>query len=491
MSNIRVRMAPSPTGFFHIGNAKAALINWLIARKMGGTFLLRLEDTDTERSDESYADVIYEALQWLGIDWDEGPVPGGGDNGDYGPYRQSERRDIHVSAAQRLLDEGKAYKCFCTREELDAEREKARAEKRPPRYSRKCRDLSADEVAAKGDARYAVRFKVEPGETLIHDLIQGDVTTNNAEFDDFIVVKPNGDPIFHLAVVVDDGEMKISHVVRGDDHFTNAFKHVLLFQALGYDVPTFAHMPMVLDERGKKYSKRLHGANVLDWREDGYLPDALVNYLVLLGWTPGDDTELFSRDELVAAFTVDRLGKSPGKFDLKKLQWLNGQHMRRMTVTELRDRIAPIMREAGLDVDSKSDDWQLRLAEICQEKLRTLNEIVAYSDFFFALPAEYEEKAVRKQWQKDGALDRMESLRAAMAGVGDWSAETLKEAFGVLVEQSGDSLGKFIHPSRLGLTGKSIGPGLFELAELLGREESLTRMDRAVDYVRGLEGAQA
>ncbi|HIJ74720.1 MAG TPA: glutamate--tRNA ligase, partial [Candidatus Hydrogenedentes bacterium] len=314
MSMVRVRIAPAPSGFLHIGTAKTALFNWLFARHTGGTFILRLEDTDAERTDEAYVAAMCAGFKWLGIDWDEGPPFGGEpEKGDYGPYRQSQRRDLYRSAVTRLLDEGKAYKCFCTREELDAEREKARAAKGPLKYSGKCRNLAAADVAAKGDAPYAVRFKVPEGRTEVHDLVQGVVRTDNAEFDDFIIQKPNGDAVFHLAVVVDDGSMGITHVIRGDDHLTNAARHVMLFNALGYDLPQFAHLPMVLDERGKKYSKRDRGANVLDWRDDGYLPEALVNYVALLGWTPAEDREVYARAELIDAFRIDRLGKSAAK----------------------------------------------------------------------------------------------------------------------------------------------------------------------------------
>jgi glutamyl-tRNA synthetase len=487
MSGVRVRIAPSPSGFLHIGTAKVALFNWLFARKHGGTFILRLEDTDIERTKEEYAEAMCEGFRWLGIDWDEGPeFAGAPEKGEYGPYRQSQRKAIYQREVQRLLDEGKAYKCFCTKEELDAERERAAAEKRPPRYSGRCRALSPEEVNARGDAPYVVRFRVPEGVTEIHDLVQGVVRTENREFDDFVIQKPNGDPIFHLAVVVDDGLMKITHVIRGDDHLTNATRHVMLFRALGYELPQFAHLPMVLDEAGKKYSKRLHGANVLDWRADGYLPEALINYVALLGWTPGDDRELFTREELVEAFTIERLGQSPAKFDVKKLQWLNGQHIRKLSVEELRDRVVPILEAAGFDVASKPMDWLTRVVGICQEKIRTLNEIVDYTDFFFAAPEAYEEKAVRKQWSGDGALARMRSIRELMAGLDAWNHDALKEAYERRVEETGASLGQFVHPTRLALTGKSVGPGLFELAELLGREESLARMDRAIRYVESM-----
>lgn len=488
MSEIRCRIAPSPSGFLHIGTAKIALFNWLFARKNKGTFVLRLEDTDAERTEEEYVEAMCEGFKWLGVDWDEGPKFGSEpEKGAYGPYRQSQRRELHRGEALRLLAEGKAYKCFCSKEELDEERARAEAEKRPPRYNGKCRNLSEEEIAAKGDAPFVVRFRVPEGSTTIHDVVQGDVTVANKEFDDFIILKGNGDPIFHLAVVVDDGLMKVTHVIRGDDHLTNAARHVMLFNALGYTLPTFAHLPMVLDETGKKYSKRLHGANVLDWRDDGYLPEALINYVALLGWTPEEaNRELFTREELVDAFTIDRWGKSAARFDRKRLDWLNGQHLRRLSAAELCDRVLPILEKQGFDTSGKARAWLEQMAAICQEKIATLNQIVDYTDFFFRDVTEYEEKGVRKQFRKADALQRLIEIEEAVASVVDWSHEVIKATFEDLVARTGRSLGDYVHPTRLALTGKSVGPGLFELADLLGKETCRQRLANAAKFVETL-----
>lgn len=488
MSAIRCRIAPSPSGFLHIGTAKIALFNWLFARKEKGTFVLRLEDTDADRTEEEFVEAMCEGFKWLGLDWDEGPKFGSEpEKGELGPYRQSQRRDQHRGEALRLLAEGNAYKCFCSKEELDAERERAEKEKRPPRYSGKCRHLIADEIAAKGDAPFVVRFRVPEGVTTIHDVVQGDVQVGNKEFDDFIILKGNGDPIFHLAVVVDDGLMKVTHVIRGDDHLTNAARHVMLFNALGYTLPTFAHLPMVLDETGKKYSKRLHGANVLDWRDDGYLPEALINYVALLGWTPEEaNRELFTREELIGAFTIERWGKSAARFDRKRLDWLNGQHIRRLSATDLCDRVLPILAKAGFDTSMKDRAWLVRMAEVCQEKIATLNNIVEYTDYFFQDIAAYEEKGARKQFQKPEALARVFEIEATIQGIEDWSCDVIKAAFETLAAREGRSLGEYVHPTRLALTGKSVGPGLFELAELLGKEECHRRIGKAAEYIKSL-----
>lgn len=491
MSSIRCRIAPSPSGFLHIGTAKIALFNWLFARKHQGTFVLRLEDTDAERTEEEFVEAMCEGFKWLGVDWDEGPKFGGEpEKGAFAPYRQSQRRELHRSEGMRLLAEGKAYKCFCSKEELDAERALAEQEKRPPRYSGKCRNLSAEEIAAKGDAPFTVRFRVPEGTTTIHDVVQGDVQVGNKEFDDFIILKGNGDPIFHLAVVVDDGTMQVTHVIRGDDHLTNAARHVMLFNALGYTLPTFAHLPMVLDESGKKYSKRLHGANVLDWRDDGYLPEALINYVALLGWTPEEpNRELFTREELVEAFTIERWGKSAARFDRKRLDWLNGQHLRRLSPGDLCDRLLPILARAGFDTSAKSRGWLERMAAICQEKIATLNQIVDYTDFFFRDVTEYEEKGVRKQFHKPEALARLIEIEETVHAINDWSHAAIKEAFEGLAAHTGRALGEYVHPTRLALTGKSVGPGLFELTELLGKEETARRLSNAGKFVQSLPQA--
>lgn len=484
-SAIRCRIAPAPSGFLHIGTAKTALYNWLFARSQGGAFILRLEDTDAERTDEQYVEAMCEGFKWLGIDWDEGPRFGGEpEKGAYGPYRQSQRGDLYRRDAARLLEKGMAYKCFCTKEELDAAREQATREKRPPRYSGKCRNLSPEEISARGDMPYCIRFRVPEGETVVDDLIQGQVRFSNKEYDDFIIVKPNGDAVFHLAVVVDDGQMKISHIIRGDDHLTNAGRHVMLFNALDYDVPKFAHHPLVHDEHGRKYSKRLHGANVLDWRADGYLPETMINYIALLGWTSEEEgREFFTLEELKQMFSLKRLTKSPARFDRKKLDWLNGQHIRMLSPEALCDYALPIMRRAGLDVDSRPRAWLVEMVAICQEKIPTLNHIVGYTDFFFSIPITYDEKGVRKFFAQPESLMWLETALDCMRSAGDWRRDTLKSAYEQAAGDHDIKIGALVNATRLALTGKSVGPGLYELAELLGCKECIARMERALAFV--------
>jgi glutamyl-tRNA synthetase len=488
MSTVRCRIAPSPSGFLHIGTAKMALFNWLFARSQGGTFLLRLEDTDADRTEEEFVQAMCDGFKWLGIDWDEGPPFGDEpEKGDFGPYRQSQRRDMHHNEGMRLMAEGRAYPCFCTKEELDADRALADAEKRPFRYSRKCRDLTPDEIAAKGDTPFVLRFRVPDGETVVEDLVQGPVTFNNKEFDDFIILKPNGDPIFHLAVVVDDGLMRITHVLRGDDHLTNTPRHIMLFNALGYPLPQFAHLPMVLDEAGKKFSKRMHGANVLDWRDEGYLPETLINYVVMLGWTSEEEgREFFTLEELKHLFNINRLNKSAARFDRKKLDWLNGQHIRMLTPENLRDRLLPILAAKGIDTSGKSPEWLTKMAAICQEKIPTLNNIIDYVDFFFNDVDAYDPKAENKYFRQPDSKAWMEADIRMMSAAEDWTHDALKAAFEAEVEATGVKLGSLVNAARLALTGKPVGPGLFELAELMGKETVLARMNRALEYMKTL-----
>ena len=487
MSTVRCRIAPSPSGFLHIGTAKMALFNWLFARKSGGTFVLRLEDTDAERTDETFVQAMCEGFKWLGINWDEGPAFGDEPaKGPFGPYRQSDRKALHQEAAMTLLTNGHAYRCFCSKEELDAEREAAMAEKRA-RKKCACRELDTATSDSRKAESHALRFRTPEGQTVVEDWVQGNVRTDNRELDDFVILKANGDPIFHLAVVVDDALMQITHVIRGDDHLTNAARHVLLFDALGYPRPKFAHLPMVLDDAGKKFSKRLHGANVLDWRDDGYLPEALINYVALLGWTPAEENrELFTIAELTEAFVAERWTKSAARFDRKKLDWLNGQHIRLLEPAELQRRLVAVLQRAGIDTSQRDDAWFAALTEICREKLSTLNQIVELSDFFFHEITEYEEKPVQKIWRTEDAAAIMVQLTNCLESVTDWNRDVLKQAFHDLGESMGVGMGKLVHPARLALTGKSVGPGLFELAELLGKDACLERMAKASAFVATL-----
>ena len=480
---VRVRFAPSPTGYLHVGNAKTALVNWLFAKREGGTFILRIEDTDVERHTPGAIEVIFESLRWLGLTWDEGPEVGGG--GD-GPYFQSQRLELYREKIQILLSQGKAYKCFCTPEELETEREKARKEKRPPRYSGKCRNLTQAQLGARGSEPYVARFRVPEGTTVFTDLVYGETSFNNVEIGDFVIQKANGTPTFHLAVVVDDIAMRISHVIRGEGHLSNTPRHVLLFHALGEPLPQFVHLPLILGQDGKPLSKRHGATNVLQFREEGFLPEVMVNYLALLGWSPGDDREVLSVEELAELFALEGLKKSAGVFNHKKLRWLNGQHIRRLDRGDFAARVRSVLQREGFlpsDLTPELEQWTARLAEVCQEKITVLNDIVPYSDFFFNPVTEYEEKGVRKRWSKDGVSDMLLQLAETFDEISDFREHEIEAACTKRVEQNDMKLGDLIHPARLALTGKTVGPGFYAVVELLGKAESVERLKAAVQYI--------
>ncbi|MCX8065706.1 MAG: glutamate--tRNA ligase [Candidatus Hydrogenedentes bacterium] len=480
---IRTRIAPSPSGFLHIGTAKTALYNWLFAKKHGGRFILRLEDTDAERTDEQYVQGMCEGFKWLGIEWDEGPPFGDiPEKGEYGPYRQSQRKHIYRKEAYRLLEEGKAYKCYCSKQEL----EQYKDDTGNLYYPGFCRNLTPERIREKGDAPYVIRFKVPEGETIVEDLIQGTVRFNNNQYDDFIILRANGDPVFHLAVVVDDIYMKISHVIRGDDHLTNAPRHIMLFRALGADLPKFAHHPLVHDEQGRKFSKRMHGANVLDWRDDGYLPEAIINYVALLGWTSEEENkEFFTLQELLEKFTLERISKSASRFDRRKLEWLNGLHIRNLPVDDLRDRLIPILEKHGFNTSTKSKDWLTKLAKICQEKLPTLNRIVFLSDFFFKDFETYEPEGEKKWWsQPEIVISQFNLILEKIKNIESWDCDNIKKAFEEICSQQNIKIGALVNPTRLAITGKTIGPGFFELTELLGKEKTIERLIKAIAYLK-------
>lgn len=485
---VRTRIAPSPSGFLHIGTAKTALYNWLFAKKHGGKFILRLEDTDAERTDEQYVQGMCEGFKWLGIEWDEGPPFGDiPEKGEYGPYRQSQRKEIYKREAYRLLEEGKAYKCFCSKEEL----EKYKDETGNLYYPGFCRNLTPEQIREKGNSPFVIRFKVPEGETIVEDLIQGKVRFNNKQYDDFIILRANGDPVFHLAVVVDDIYMKISHVIRGDDHLTNTPRHIMLFRALGADLPKFAHHPLVHDEHGRKFSKRMHGANVLDWRDDGYLPEAIINYVALLGWTSEEENkEFFTLQELLEKFSLERISKSASRFDRRKLEWLNGLHIRNLSVEDLRDRLIPVLERHGFDTSTKSKEWLTKLAKICQEKLPTLNRIVFLSDFFFRDFESYEPEGEKKWWsQPDLVISQFKLIIEKIEKIDNWEHDCIKRAFEEICAEQNLKIGALVNPARLALTGKTIGPGFFELTELLGKEKTIERLKKAIEYLKN-KGAQ-
>ncbi|MBW2056395.1 MAG: glutamate--tRNA ligase [Deltaproteobacteria bacterium] len=467
---VRTRFPPSPTGYLHIGGARTALFNWLFARHYGGKFILRVEDTDVARSTSESVEGILESMRWLGLDWDEGP------------YFQSQRLHIYRDHVQRLLDHGKAYRCFCSPEELERKRKQAIKEKRQPKYDGTCRDLKPPFP----DRPYAVRFRSpQEGKTAFFDLIKGEIVFENSELDDLIILRSDGMPTYNLAVVVDDATMGVTHVIRGDDHVNNTPRQILLFRAFDFPVPEFAHVPMILGPDKTRLSKR-HGAqSVLAYRDMGYLPQGLMNYLVRLGWSYGDQ-EFFTVEEMIEKFTLDNVGTSPGMFDPEKLRAINGDHIKASRPEEIARLLIPYIRAKGYAVEE--GERLTRIVEALKERAKTLVEMADQAEFWFQEKVEYEEKAAAK-FLRPEALPALERLAEEIRSMENLDEQTLETMFRKLAEKMGVRLVKVAQPVRVALTGRSASPGLFEVMDILGKQKVLERLASAMEYIRGGEGS--
>jgi glutamyl-tRNA synthetase len=483
---VRVRFAPSPTGSLHIGGARTALFNWLFARHHNGTFILRIEDTDRERSTPEALDAIIDGLRWLDIDWDEGP-----DleiEGDYGPYNQMGRMDIYRAEIARLLESGAVYRCFCSQEELAKAREEARTNKAAFHYSGKCRDLSASEAEAKAAAgeSFALRFKVPPGTTTFDDMVRGEISFDNAEIDDFIIARSDGTPTYNFSVSIDDLTMEITHVIRGEDHISNTPKQLLVLNALGAEPPQYGHVSLIMGEDGGRLSKR-HGATAVGAYDDmGYMPEAMLNYLALLGWSPKDDREVMTRAEIVSAFDISGVAKTAAIFSPDKLEWMNGQYIRSLTDEELADRIVPFLVSADLATEAElaaKREWLIKLASAAKERLHLLTDIASNFDYLFHDIEEYDAKGVKKRWSKPEAKKALQDMVEVLAGCEQFDEKAIEAKCNEYVEREGIKLAQIAHPTRLALTGKTASPGIFETIELVGKERSLTRLNKAIQYI--------
>ena len=484
MSDIRVRFPPSPTGLLHIGNVRTALFNYLFAKKHGGVFVLRIEDTDRARSKKEYEEDIFEALRWLGLDADEGPESGG----PYAPYRQSERTEIYKKYLGALLADGKAFYCFHSEQELKAEGARLMAAKQPPVHPCEYRDLeSADAEKIKEEKLdHVIRFKTPAGRTVVfRDLIRGEVSFASDLIGDFSIAKSMDEPLYHLAVVVDDYEMKISHVIRGEDHIANTPKHILLMEALGFPLPQFAHLPLLLGTDRTKLSKR-HGAMALrDFRAAGYLPETLINFMALLGWNPGGEREIFSREELVGAFSLEKIQKSGAVFDTAKLDWMNGEYIRKKSVAELTKLCKPYIEEFFAPPASFQHSNILqnvgmleRIVALEQPRLKKLSEIGERTEYFFRRP-EYDKELLRwKDADNEKIAASLARAEKILAGIGvDASREHTEKVF--LDDIGTGDKGFLLWPLRVALSGRKASPGPFEIMEILGVEESLARIRAA------------
>ncbi len=490
---MRVRMAPSPTGPLHIGTARTSLYNYLTARHDGGTYVLRIEDTDLARSTADFERDIIDNLHWLGITWDEGPqVAGGEDIGPHAPYRQSQRMERYAREAERLLESGAAYRCWCTPEELEAVRRQQEAAKEPPRYNRRCLGLTDPERAAMAAERGqgAVRFRVEPETIRFDDLVRGEVEFDNSLLGDFVIVRNDGMPLYHFTVVVDDEAMEITDVVRGEDHLSNTPKHIALIRALGYREPRFGHIPLILNSDRSKMSKRKSQTSITAYREEGYLPEAFVNFIAFLGWSPGTEEEIFSLDELAKRFELSKVHKGGAIFDRDRLDHLNGVYIRALTDEQLALRLRPRIPSAVADEDL------LRMVPMVKERLVKLGDVVELLGFT------WEPDAVVAAWyapellhpKKGGPAEAavaLEGARVVLSEVddADFSADLLEQRFREAADAAGMKAGDFFSPLRVAVTGRTVSPPLFASLELLGRDRSLARVDLALAKLAAVSAA--
>ncbi len=458
---VRCRFAPSPTGSLHVGGARTALINWLFARHEGGEFVLRIEDTDVSRSKAEFTEAILAGLRWLGIDWDGEPV------------FQSRRMDRYREAAERLLSEGRAYRCSCTAEEIDAMRERAKAAGEKPKYDGRCRERAEHPA----ERPLVVRFRFpDDGETVVDDVILGKVTFDNRELDDLVIMRSDGTPTYNFAAVVDDHDLSITHVIRGNDHLNNTPRQMRIYEALGWAPPRFAHHPLILGEDKSKMSKRHGATSLISYQEMGYLPEAVMNFLARIGWSRGDQ-EVFSREELIEYFKLEDLGKSPGVWNPEKLNWLNGHYIRSTDVDRLAGLAAPFFLERGREVEP--DERFKRIVELHRERVKTLAEYPDAASYYFGEGVEFEEKAARK-FLKPENREVLEKARARLASLDEFDEGSIESAFAEVMEETDKKLGKIAQPVRVAVTGGTVSPGIFEMLAVMGKDRVLKRLDTAI-----------
>lgn len=487
---IRVRIAPSPTGRLHIGTARTALYNYLFAQKNKGSFVLRIEDTDLERSDEQYTRDIIEGLKWLGIKWNEGP----GKFGWYGPYFQSKRTKIYAKYIKQLLANGRAYYCYCTEEELDKERIEAEKNGRPPKYSGKCRDLTHEQIQKFKAAgrKPIIRFKTPSEIIKFNDLIRGKMEFNTELLGDMVIAKDEKTPLYNFAVVIDDKTMKISHVIRGEDHISNTPKQILIAKALGFEMPTYAHLPLILGPDKSKLSKRHGATSVIEYREQGYLPEALVNFMALLGWNPGDDREIFTLKELIKEFSLEKVHKAGAVFNIEKLDWINKECIKNKTLKELTELCVPFLIEANLIQKIGGNKFEIKdtgkiinfnylekIISLEQKRIKKLFEIGESVNYFFFERLKYEpEILIWKKSDEKTTIANLKKLYKTLSTL-DEKNFTEKKLEKILLDICGGDRGATLWPLRVALCGRQNSPGPFEIASILGKEKTLARIEMA------------
>jgi glutamyl-tRNA synthetase len=477
-TSVRVRFAPSPTGYLHIGGARTALFNFLYARNTGGKFLLRIEDTDTERSSRAMIQQILDSLKWLGLDPDETPV------------LQSENIHKHKEAVKKLLEEGKAYRCFCSKEVLDAERDRANKENRSYRYSGQCRNLTEQQILQnlQENRPYTVRIRIpEEGLTRFKDMVFKNIEIQNREIDDFIIMRSDGTPVYQLAVVVDDASMRITHIIRGEDHLPNTAKQIHLYLALGYPVPRFAHVPLILAPDGKRLSKRHGATSVGEFKDMGFIPDGFINGLVHLGWGVQGNQTVFTRDDLIRLFKLQDISKKGAVFDIKKMIWINGQHLSLKTAEELYTAVTSVWIKAGLLDEEKIESEKLRITEaidLLKSRMKLLNDFVEFGRYIFVDPVSYDPAAIEQRWTNQSVPVLIEAYAESLKTLTPFTAEALEDSLRNVAESHHENAAILIHAVRLAVTGFSVSPGLFRLLAFLGRETVLQRLNNSLEYIK-------
>lgn len=482
IDNVRVRFAPSPTGYLHVGGLRTALYNYVFAKANNGKFILRIEDTDQSRYVEGAVENLIETLKWAGLEYDEGPDG----SGEYGPYYQSQRLDIYKKYADELIAKGKAYYAFDTAERLQQVREEQLAQKLQPKYDKYALTLSKEEVQAKLDAGepYVIRMNVEPGpKVVINDIVRGRVEFDRDVIDDQILIKSDGYPTYHLANVVDDHLMKISHVIRGEEWLSSTHKHVLLYEFLGWDVPQFAHLPLLLNSDRSKLSKRQGDVAVESYREKGYLPEALNNFVALLGWSFSDNTEFFSIDQLIENFSLDKVHKAGAIFNIEKLNWLNAEHLRSKQGSEILKMLREEIEKSEYNNEDLSDEYLLEIIEAMRERVSFVNEYLSKSPYFFEDVTSYDESVISKRW-KEETPQHMLALADAYENMEGNAKEDFESVLRSTAESFGVGAGKLIHPVRVATSGMGTGPGVFDLLYILGKEKVVSRIRKAVEEIK-------
>ena len=483
---IRVRFAPSPTGYLHIGGARTALFNWLYARHYKGTFILRIEDTDQVRSTDEAVNVILEGMKWLDLDWDEGPEKGG----KYGPYFQMQRLPLYQKFAEKLLKDKKAYYCYCTREELAESREKQAREGKNPKYDRHCLNLSEEEkkrYEAEG-RKPVIRLKIPAKEITFDDLLRGEVTFDGGLLSDFVIMKSDGIPTYNYAVVIDDALMKITDVMRGDDHISNTPKQIVIYEALGFDVPKFAHIPMIMGQDHTRLSKRHGATSVMEYKKMGYIPEAVVNYIAHLGWSSGDEREIFTKEELIKEFSLDKISKHAAVFSMEKLNWFNSEYLKNMPIDSLTKMLLPFLEENNYikkeDLSPAKLKWLKEVVKLMQGRFKNFSQFIDYADYFFVDKINIEPQAFQSVLNKEGVPDILLSLQEKLSSLKCWDEENIENAVREVASSLQIKGGQIIHPTRVVLSGKKVGPGLFELMLVLGQNKTIKRLKEAIEKIK-------